>query len=143
VITAFTIAHSVTLALAVLDLVVLPDRVVESAIALSIAIVAAENLWARGTVRGRWLAAFGFGLVHGFGFSAALRELALPRAGLVASLLGFNVGVEIGQAAVVAILLPLLLVARRAGVERRLAVACSVVILVVGVALTLVRAVLA
>jgi hypothetical protein len=143
IVTAFTVAHSITLALAVFDLVVMPDRLVESAIAFSIAVVAAENLWSRRTLGGRWLAAFVFGLVHGFGFSSALRELALPRAGLILSLLGFNVGVELGQAAVVAGLVPVLLAARRAGVERRLAVACSLVILVVGLVLTVARAVLA
>ena len=74
IITAFTLAHSVTLALAVLDVVVLPDRLVEAVIALSIAFVAAENLVAHPVVARRWVVSFCFGLVHGFGFSSALRE---------------------------------------------------------------------
>src|SRR5438093_3798849 len=75
IITSFTLAHSVTLALAALDIVVLPDRLVEAVIALSIAFVAAENLFFKPVVARRWLVSFCFGLVHGFGFSAALREL--------------------------------------------------------------------
>ena len=90
IITAFTLAHSVTLALAVLNLVVLPDRLVEAVIALSIAFVAAENLFLSPVVSRRWLVSFCFGLVHGFGFSAALRELGLPSHGLLLSLFGFN-----------------------------------------------------
>jgi len=102
IVTAFTVAHSVTLSLAVLDVVTLPSRWVESAIALSIFYVAAENVW-RGTasLRNRWLVTFGFGLVHGMGFASALREMRLPQANVAASLVGFNVGVEIGQLAVV------------------------------------------
>src|SRR5207247_2547291 len=75
IITAFTVAHSVTLALAVLDVVVLPDRLVEAVIALSIALVAADNLSPRPAVPRRWVVSFLFGLVHGFGFSAVLRKL--------------------------------------------------------------------
>jgi len=102
IVTAFTVAHSVTLSLAVLDVVTLPSRWVESAIALSIFYVAAENVW-RGaaSLRNRWLVTFGFGLVHGMGFASALREMRLPQANVAASLVGFNVGVEIGQLAVV------------------------------------------
>lgn len=102
IVTAFTVAHSVTLSLAVLDIVALPSRVVESAIALSIVYVAAENLW-RGSasLRTRWLVTFGFGLVHGLGFASALQEMHLPRANVAASLVGFNAGVEIGQVAIV------------------------------------------
>jgi hydrogenase/urease accessory protein HupE len=102
IVTAFTVAHSVTLSLAVLDIVTLPSRLVESAIALSIVYVAAENIW-RGSasLRTRWLVTFCFGLVHGLGFASALQEMHLPRANVAASLVGFNVGVEIGQVAVV------------------------------------------
>ena len=102
IVTAFTVAHSVTLSLAVLNIVTLPSRWVESAIALSIVYVAAENVW-RGSasLRMRWLVTFGFGLVHGMGFASALQEMHLPQANVVASLVGFNVGVEIGQVAVV------------------------------------------
>ena len=100
-VTAFTVAHSVTLALAVLDLVVLPARLVESAIALSVAYVATENLWRRErALRGRWRLTFAFGLVHGLGFASILREVGLG-ASLPLSLAAFNLGVEAGQLAVV------------------------------------------
>src|SRR5207244_11232784 len=115
IITAFTLAHSVTLALAVLNVVVLPDRLVEAVIALSIAFVAAENLFLNPVVSRRWLVSFCFGLVHGFGFSSALRELGLPRQGLVLSLLGFNLGVEAGQALLVAPPVPARLMPPRPG----------------------------
>ncbi len=102
IVTAFTVAHSVTLSLAVLTIVGLPSRWVESAIALSIVYVASENIW-RGSaaLRQRWLVTFGFGLVHGLGFASALQEMHLPQANVAASLVGFNLGVEIGQIAVV------------------------------------------
>jgi hydrogenase/urease accessory protein HupE len=102
IVTAFTVAHSVTLSLAVLNIVTLPSRWVESAIALSIVYVASENVW-RGSrsLRLRWLVTFGFGLVHGLGFASALQEMHLPQANVAASLVGFNVGVEIAQILVV------------------------------------------
>jgi hypothetical protein len=140
IITAFTIAHSITLALAALDIVALPDRLVEAVIALSIAYVAAENLFLRPALTRRWIVSFCFGLVHGFGFSSVLRELGLPAQGLVLSLLGFNVGVEIGQALVVAVALPILTFLRRAGWERPMVRASSTAILVAGVVLFLERA---
>lgn len=135
IVTAFTVAHSVTLTLAALEVVTLPDRLVESAIALSIAAVAAENLFGRPTVTRRWIVSFVFGLVHGFGFSSVLRELGLPTQGLVLSLLGFNAGVELGQAAVVLLAVPALALLRRAGWERRMIRAASTAILLVGLAL--------
>jgi hypothetical protein len=135
IITAFTIAHSVTLSLAVTNVIALPDRLVEAVIALSIAFVAAENLAPRPAVSRRWIVSFVFGLVHGFGFSSALRELGLTREGLVLSLLGFNVGVEIGQAVVIAFLLPGLILLRRSQWEARAVVASSVTILAIGVIL--------
>lgn len=101
IVTAFTIAHSLTLSLAALNIVALPSRWVESAIAASIVYVAAENFWRRGAVRNRWLVTFGFGLMHGLGFASILQELDLPRAGVALSLLGFNTGVEIGQLGIV------------------------------------------
>ncbi len=105
VITSFTVAHSITLSLAALGLVSLPSRLVESAIALSVVLAAANNLWPV-VERRRWLVAFGFGLIHGFGFASVLAELGLPADALVLSLLGFNVGVEVGQMAIVAGFLP-------------------------------------
>jgi HupE / UreJ protein len=125
IVTSFTLAHSITLALAALDILAPPPRLIEPLIAASIVFVAAENLWAlrsRGegreaeaaaALRHRWMLTFAFGLVHGFGFASALRELHLPRAGLAASLVTFNLGVEVGQVCIVAVALPLLALLRR------------------------------
>ena len=107
VVTAFTVAHSLTLICAGLDWVRLPARFVEPAIALSIFYVAVENLMVN-KPRHRWLLTFGFGLVHGFGFASVLREIGLPPRGLVLSLLSFNVGVELGQLSIVALVSPAL-----------------------------------
>jgi hypothetical protein len=106
VVTAFTVAHSITLALAVLDIYNPPSRWVESLIALSVIVAAANNLHPLMT-EDRWKMTFAFGLVHGFGFASVLKDLGLSRGGLVSSLLGFNLGVELGQLAVVAVVLPL------------------------------------
>jgi hypothetical protein len=115
VVTAFTLAHSVTLIGSALGWFALSPRLVEPAIALSIVYVGIENL-AQPAPRHRWLLTFGFGLVHGFGFASVLKEIGLPSKGLLLSLVSFNVGVEIGQLAVVAAVLPLLaLVARPLG----------------------------
>ena len=105
VVTAFTVAHSITLSLAALQVVELPSRLVESAIAASVVLAAANNLWPV-VERRRWLVAFGFGLIHGFGFASVLAELGLPKEALVLSLLGFNLGVELGQLAIVGAFLP-------------------------------------
>jgi len=107
VITAFTVAHTLTLALAVLQIVKVSPQMVEVAIAVTIMYVAAENLWTTST-RHRWMLTFGFGLIHGFGFANVLRELGLPSKGLARSLLAFNVGVEVGQIVIVGALWPLL-----------------------------------
>lgn len=117
-VSAFTAAHSVTLALAALDLVSLPSRWVESAIALSVVLAALNNVWPRVLAR-RWLAALAFGLVHGFGFAGVLADLGLPRGALALSLLGFNVGVELGQLAIVAAVLPATFLLRGTRVYRR------------------------
>ncbi|MCI0546992.1 MAG: HupE/UreJ family protein [Candidatus Rokubacteria bacterium] len=140
IITAFTLAHSITLALAALNVVALPDRAIEAVIALSIALVAAENLSPRPAVTRRWIVSFAFGLVHGFGFSSVLREIGLPADALLRSLFGFNVGVELGQALVVAVVLPALALVRRTGWERRMIWGSSAAILVVGLALFAERA---
>ncbi len=118
VVTAFTVAHSITLTLAALRLVELPSRLVESAIAASVVLAAANNLKPL-VERRRWLVAFGFGLIHGFGFASVLAELGLPRETLVLSLLGFNLGVETGQLAIVAVFLPLAYLLRNTGFYRR------------------------
>jgi HupE / UreJ protein len=102
VVTAFTIAHSVTLSLAVLNIVSLPVIFVESAIALTIVYVALENFWRKNT-RGRWLLTFVFGLIHGLGFAGVLREINISQSNLFVSLASFNIGVEIGQIFIVSI----------------------------------------
>jgi hypothetical protein len=110
-VTAFTVAHSITLALAALQVIVLPARVVESTIAASVVFAAMNNLYPM-VERRIWAIAFAFGLVHGLGFANVLQDLGLPRAGLVSSLVAFNIGVEIGQLAIVLVVLPLVFAAR-------------------------------
>jgi hypothetical protein len=105
VITSFTLAHSITLSAAALGWIQLPSRLVESTIALSVVLAAANNLWPLVGGR-RWMVAFGFGLIHGFGFASVLAELGLPQATLILSLVGFNLGVETGQLAIVGVFLP-------------------------------------
>lgn len=119
IISCFTLAHSITLALSALDIVVLPPwlaRCVEPAIAASIVFVGVENILRRGAEpRGRWLLTFAFGLVHGFGFASVLRDLGLGTGGqgIAMPLLTFNLGVELGQIAIAAVVLPLLWRLRR------------------------------
>jgi len=118
IITAFTLAHSITLALAVLDIVDPPSRWVESVIAASVVFAALNNL--RPLVgRRRWLITFAFGLVHGFGFAGALKDLGLGEGTLVVPLLGFNLGVELGQLAIVALFVPLAWTLRPTPIYRR------------------------
>lgn len=120
IVTAFTAAHSLTLALAVFDVIVLPPRLIEAAIAASVIIAAINNLVPFITRR-LWLMAFSFGLVHGFGFAGVLADLGLPSGALATSLLGFNFGVELGQMAIVVAALPLLFLLRRSRLYARLA----------------------
>ena len=119
VVTAFTLAHSITLTLAALSIVVLPSRLVESGIALSVVLAALNNLFPV-VANGRWLAAFGFGLLHGFGFAGALQDLGLPAGSLALSLAGFNLGVEAGQLAIVVLFLPLAFALRSTWAYRRM-----------------------
>jgi hydrogenase/urease accessory protein HupE len=107
-VTAFTLAHSITLSLAALGIVHLPARFVEMAIAASVIVAALNNIVPVWCDRS-WLVAFGFGLLHGFGFANALTDLGLHRGALAKTLFGFNAGVEIGQLAIVALFLPLAL----------------------------------
>ena len=117
IVTAFTLAHSITLSLATLGLVMLPSRWVESAIAASVVLAALNNVVP--AVHGRrWTVAFAFGLVHGFGFASVLADLGLPRDALALALVGFNLGVEAGQLAIVAVFLPLAFALRRTVVYR-------------------------
>jgi hydrogenase/urease accessory protein HupE len=114
IVTAFTVAHSITLALAALNVLSPSPRIVEPLIAASIVFVGLEDLWAlraarsESALRHRWMITFAFGLVHGFGFAAVLRELQLPRAVLATGLVSFNLGVEAGQICIVIVALPLL-----------------------------------
>ena len=107
IITSFTIAHSITLSLAVLGIADLPSRFVEAAIAFSICYVAAENLF-RKEIRNRWLLTFGFGLIHGLGFAGILKEMAISKSSLASALIGFNIGIEAVQLVLVLLALPLL-----------------------------------
>ncbi|GAB1488872.1 hypothetical protein MASR2M8_13200 [Opitutaceae bacterium] len=115
VVTSFTVAHSITLALASLDIVSLPGSVVEPLIAASIVWVGIENIWRRGEPKARWVAVFAFGLLHGFGFAGVLRELGLGSdgQGLALPLFSFNLGVELGQIALVMLAMPFLHWARK------------------------------
>jgi hypothetical protein len=110
--TAFTLAHSITLGLSALGIWSPGPSIVEPAIALSIAYVGIENWFVKSSDR-RWLITFPFGLVHGFGFAGALREIALPAAQIPVALASFNVGVEAGQLLVLAAVLPVLVLLRR------------------------------
>ncbi|WP_151445594.1 HupE/UreJ family protein [Lacisediminimonas profundi] len=105
IVTAFTIAHSITLTLATLGVVSLPSRLVESTIALSVVIAALNNIFPLFAER-RWVMAFLFGLIHGFGFASVLSDLGLPSGTLAIALVGFNLGVEAGQLAIVCAFLP-------------------------------------
>jgi len=132
IVTSFTVAHSITLSLAALHVVSLPSRLVESAIAASVVVAALNNL--RPLVQGRrWMVAFGFGLIHGFGFASVLAELGLPSDALLLALVGFNLGVELGQLAIVALFLPLAYSLRRSRLYRR-AVMAGGSVLIAGIA---------
>jgi hypothetical protein len=112
IVTAFTIAHSLTLSLATLEVIKLNSRWVESVIAASVVLAALNNL--RPTTKGKpWMIAFVFGLIHGFGFANVLADLGLSHGALLLSLVGFNLGVEIGQLAIVAVFLPIAFGLRR------------------------------
>ena len=134
VITGFTVAHSVTLVLAVLGLVSPPGGVVEPIIALSIVYVGADNLLVReGRDMRVWIALV-FGLIHGFGFASVLREMGLPSGALGWSLFSFNIGVEIGQVAVAVVVASALMALRRRSdlVGRRVAVIGSIAVMAAG-----------
>ncbi len=111
IVTAFTVAHSITLSLSALGWVVPASRWIEPVIAASVLMAALNNVWPWVTAR-LWPMAFAFGLIHGFGFAGALSEMGLPQSGRLLALLGFNLGVELGQLAVVCVALPLLFLMR-------------------------------
>lgn len=146
IVTAFTIAHSITLSLAALQVIVIPSTIVEAAIPATIIFVAVENFFSR-NVDGRWRVTFVFGLIHGFGFASALQEIGLPANAVLPALAAFNVGVEIGQVVIVALIFPLLLwsdrigrwAAARDGRNPAVVYFCSAAILPVGLYWLMVR----
>jgi hydrogenase/urease accessory protein HupE len=135
IITCFTLAHSLTLALATLDVAQIPSRVAEPLIAVTIVYVGIENVLRRDDPKGRWVLTFGFGLVHGFGFASVLRELGVAsgQTGAVIPLFSFNLGVELGQILIAAMVLPMIWKLRRQSIFlTRLAPACSVLVAFAG-----------
>lgn len=118
IVTAFTLAHSVTLGLAVFEIVQLPSRITETAIAFSVLVVAINNLRPIFSQL-RWLLALVFGFIHGFGFASVLIELGLPANSVYMSLLGFNLGVEAGQLAIVLFVIPIAYVLRESNLYRQ------------------------
>ena len=135
IITCFTLAHSITLAVATFNFISLPSRLVEPLIAASIVYVGLENLLRRGEPKGRWLLTFAFGLIHGFGFASVLREMGVGAngAGVAGPLFSFNLGVELGQLVVAAVVLPLIWWLRERPIFiTRWAPACSVAVALAG-----------
>ncbi|MZQ86050.1 HupE/UreJ family protein [Paenibacillus sp. 5J-6] len=130
-ITAFTIAHSITLALTVTGVIHVSSRIVEPAIALSICYVAMDNL-IRKKVSYRWVLTFFFGMIHGMGFADILTEMDIPKSELAVDLISFNVGIETVQVIIVALVLPALALLYRWKHARHVAVACSALALVLG-----------
>ncbi len=130
IVTMFTVAHSITLTLGGLEIVELSPKLVEGVIAISIALAALHNLRPI-FVNREWLLAFGFGLFHGFGFAGLLSDLGLDRGDRISSLLGFNLGVELGQAAIVLMLFPVLFLVRRTFHYERAMKGASIVMAIV------------
>ena len=135
IITSFTIAHSITLAVATLNLVQIPSRIVEPLIAASIVFVGIENLLRGDIPTARRMVAFGFGLIHGFGFASALREAGIGSStgGILLPLFSFNLGVELGQIMVAALALPIIWKLRENPMFiARWAPACSAAVVLLG-----------
>jgi hydrogenase/urease accessory protein HupE len=135
IITCFTVAHSITLALATFNIVNIPGRIVEPLIAATIIYVGIENIILRREPKGRWLLTFGFGLIHGFGFAGILRDLGIASgsSGIAVPLVSFNLGVELGQIAVAAVLLPIIwCLSRKPDFAMRWVPACSVLVAAAG-----------
>jgi len=135
IITCFTIAHSITLAVATLSLVHISSRIVEPLIAISIVYVGIENLLRSDDPKGRWILTLAFGLIHGFGFASVLRELGVGAngSGIAVPLVSFNVGVEIGQIVIAGLLLPVIWKLRtNPAFVRRIAPAGSAIVALLG-----------
>ena len=145
IVSCFTLAHSLTLGLATFEVITLPSRLVEATIAGSIVLVGVENILRRGQEpHGRWALTFGFGLIHGFGFALVLRDLGVGRDGsaVLGPLFAFNLGVEIGQIAIAAVVLPLLWRLRRNEVwDRRITFVVSLGVALAGLYWLLARTV--
>jgi HupE / UreJ protein len=129
VVTAFTLAHSLTLTLAALEVVTLPARWVEPAIAASVVVAALNNVYPV-LERRLWIVAFLFGLIHGFGFASVLRDLGLAQANLLLALVSFNLGVEAGQLAIVTALMPIAFALRRSWFYQRLTLSAGSLLIV-------------
>ena len=129
IVTAFTLAHSITLTLATLHIISLPSRWVEAAIAASVVIAALNNIYPL-LLGKRWIAAFVFGLIHGFGFASVLADLGLPQSALLLALVGFNLGVEIGQLAIVSAFLPVAYAIRKSWFYQRVVLYAGSVLIV-------------
>jgi hypothetical protein len=139
-IAAFTVAHSVTLALAALSLVTIQDQLTGALVAASIVYVAAENLFPKYAISRRWAVALVFGLVHGFAFAQALRDIGMPHKNLAVSLLNFNLGIEAGQAMLVLLIVPILVLTRDKPWEPKLVATISAIVLAAGLFLFVQRA---
>ena len=131
--TAFTVAHSVTLALSMKNIIVVPPAIVEPIIALSIMFVAIENLFISELKPWRIMIVFLFGLIHGLGFASALNEIGLPRNKFYTSIFSFNIGVELGQLAIIAMIFAILILPFRKtnGYRKMIVYPISVIIAVV------------
>jgi hypothetical protein len=140
IIAAFTVAHSVMLALAAFDFLTIPDRLTGALVAASFACVAAENLFPKYAISRRWAVALVFGLVYGFAFAQVLRDIGAPHKNLAASLLNFNLGIEAGQALVVLLIVPILVLMRDKPWEPKLVATISAIVLAIGLLLFLERA---
>jgi hypothetical protein len=132
IVTCFTIAHTITLSLAALGIINLPSRLVESIIAISIALAALHNIRPV-LVRNEWLIAFGFGLFHGFGFAGVLAEKGFGGEFMALTLLGFNLGVEIGQVFIICLMFPVLFLLRKSGLYRSFMVCASLMLILVAI----------
>lgn len=131
VITAFTIAHCITLTLTVLDIIDIPSRIVEPAIALSICYFAIENI-VKKEVKNRWLITFIFGLIHGMGFADLLKGMHLPKSSLGLNIFSFNLGIEVVQLGILVVLLPLLFMLQKWKHSARIVQTCSAAAFVFG-----------
>ncbi|MEH7084610.1 HupE/UreJ family protein [Neobacillus drentensis] len=131
IVTSFTLAHSITLSLAVLGWITLPSRFVEATIAFSICYVALENIF-RKEIRHRWSITFLFGLIHGLGFASILKEMEIAKSHLAVALINFNLGIEAVQLAIVLLLLPLLTYLFKLKISRRFIQIGSLIIFILG-----------